>query len=237
MIASYKFGFIFVRTRKTASTAVQLGLSTICGPDDVIAPLGAGQELLRASIGGSARNFSSDKSLEQRLAEAVKTGKRKPVKEVVLASRMGGGFRGHMSLQAVRECVPEEFWKSAYKFTTERHPYEKALSLAHFRYKDRHVPFERHLDDTVRNDADIYRGYNIYFIGGKPAVDGYLLHDTLSDDIARLRERLNLPPFELPQARAKRTDRRPAAELLTDNQKEFIYRACKPEFDLFGWKQ
>lgn len=32
-------------------------------------------------------------------------------------------------------------------------------------------------------------------------------------------------------------DRRPAGEVLTEDQKELIFRACKPEFDLFGWKR
>ena len=62
MIVSYKYGFIFVRTKKTASTAVELGLSTICGPNDVISPIGPGQELLRASLGATPRNFHPVKS-------------------------------------------------------------------------------------------------------------------------------------------------------------------------------
>jgi hypothetical protein len=240
MIASYKYGFIFVRTKKTASTAVELGLSMICGPDDVISPIGAGQEILRSQLGAAPRNFNADRTLERRLAEAVRTGKRAPVRELTALNRATGGCTGHMSAGAVKEWVAPDFWNSAYKFTTERHPYEKALSLAHFKFKGKiakKVKFEDHLEETVKNDFRVYASYKIYSIDGKSVMDGFLLHDTLTADLAALRERLRLPTFELPRARGRRTDRRPALEVLNDSQKAFIYEKCKREFDLLGWKQ
>lgn len=240
MIASYKYGFILIRTKKTASTAVELGLSTICGPDDVISPIGAGQEILRSQLGASPRNFNVDKTLEARLAEAVRTGKRPPVREITSLNRATGGCTGHMSARAVKAWVTEDFWKSAYKFTSERHPYEKALSLAHFQYKGKvakRVKFEDHLDQTVNEGYNLYCSYKLYSIDGKSVMDGFLLHDTLSDDIAKLRERLGLPFFELPRARSRRTDRRPAAEVLSDAQKKVIADHCSQEFDLFGWRR
>lgn len=240
MIASYKYGFIFIRTKKTASTAVELGLSTICGPDDVISPIGAGQEILRSELGGSPRNFNKDKALEERFAVAVKTRSRDAIREVGQENRSSGGCTGHMKASAVKALVSEDFWSKAYKFTTERHPYEKALSLAHFRYSTKlakTVKFEEHLEHVVKEQWRTYSSSRIYCIDGRPAMDGYLLHASLADDIANLRERLGLPPFELPRARAKRSDRRSADEVLTDDQKEFIVSRCKLEFELFKWKQ
>lgn len=240
MIASYKYGFILVRTKKTASTAVELGLSTICGPDDVISPIGAGQEILRSKLGVTPRNFNADKTLETRLAEAVRTGKRPPVREITALNRATGGCTGHMSAKAVKAWVPEAFWNSAYKFTTERHPYEKALSLAHFRYKGKtakQMSFDDHLDRTIREDYKLYSNYRLYSVDGKSVMDGFLLHDTLAEDIQKLRDRLNLPFFELPRARSGRTDRRPAAEVLSEAQKNIIVDRCKLEFELFDWKK
>lgn len=240
MIASYKYGFILIRTKKTASTAVELGLSTICGPDDVISPIGAGQEILRSRLGAAPRNFNADKTLEARLAEAVRTGKRHPVREVTAYNRASGGCTGHMSVREVKNWVSEKFWKTAYKFTTERHPYEKALSLAHFSYKGdvaKNVRFEDHLNRIVNEGYKLYSGYRLYSIDGKSVMDGFLLHDTLSDDIAKLRVRLRLPVFELPRARSRRNDRPPATEVLSDAQKRVIAEHCKQEFDLFGWER
>jgi hypothetical protein len=216
-------------------------LSPICGPDDIISPIGAGQELLRAQSGVTPRNFNKDPSIERDLAAAIHTGKRREIRQVSARNRQTNGCTGHMKAGEVKRWVPEEFWNSACKFTTERHPYEKALSLAYFRYKGdefmKRVSFEDFLDLTVREDFKIYRGFGFYSIDGKSVMDRFLLQDTLSRDVADLQKELDLPPFELPRARAKRTDRRPAREVLTDSQKEFIYRQCKAEFDLFGWEK
>ncbi len=38
VIVSHEHGFIFMKTRKTAGTSVEIALSRICGPDDVITP-------------------------------------------------------------------------------------------------------------------------------------------------------------------------------------------------------
>ena len=36
MIASHQHRFIFLKTRKTAGTSVEIALSKVCGPDDII---------------------------------------------------------------------------------------------------------------------------------------------------------------------------------------------------------
>ena len=240
MIASFKYNFIFVRTKKTASTAVELGLSTICGPEDIISPIG-GQELLRVQSGVLPRNFNKDPNVEQELVTAIKSNDKKALRRASMRNRESHGCTGHMRVSKVKSWVPEEFWKSAYKFTTERHPYEKALSLAHFRYKGedfvKRVSFEEFLNRIIKEEYRVYRGFSVYSIDGTSVMDSFLLQDTLATDIAKLRKTLNLPDFELPRARSQRTDRRPAREVLTDEQKEFIYRRCKSEFDLFGWEK
>ena len=38
MIISHKHKFIFIKTRKTAGTSIELFLSRFCGPEDIITP-------------------------------------------------------------------------------------------------------------------------------------------------------------------------------------------------------
>ena len=39
MILSRKFRFIFIKGRKVGGTSVEMALSTICGPDDIVTPI------------------------------------------------------------------------------------------------------------------------------------------------------------------------------------------------------
>ena len=56
MIVSHEHKFIFLKTKKTAGTSIELALSQLCGPDDVITPLTEIDEALRAS-GRGAQNW------------------------------------------------------------------------------------------------------------------------------------------------------------------------------------
>ena len=39
MIVSYLHNFIFIKTKKTAGSAIEMALAPLCGPDDIITPL------------------------------------------------------------------------------------------------------------------------------------------------------------------------------------------------------
>ena len=51
MILSHEHKFIFLGTKKTAGTSIELALSELCGPDDVITPLTREDEARRAGQG------------------------------------------------------------------------------------------------------------------------------------------------------------------------------------------
>ena len=54
MIISHEHKFIFLKTKKTAGTSIELALSQLCGPDDVIPPITDSDEALRAEGSGPA---------------------------------------------------------------------------------------------------------------------------------------------------------------------------------------
>src|SRR4051794_4178104 len=140
-----------------------MALSLLCGPDDIVSPIGPGVELERAALGGYPRNFNRDKDLERRFQEALETGRKGVIRRLGNENRATGGCTGHMSARAVRAWVGPKFFRRALKFTAERHPYEKAVSFAYFSFRgDRADPeaFAVHLDQVVR--ARPYPGHPLY---------------------------------------------------------------------------
>jgi hypothetical protein len=51
MIISHKHKYIFIKTNKTASTAVEIYLSKFCGPQDIITQIRPEDELIRQQLG------------------------------------------------------------------------------------------------------------------------------------------------------------------------------------------
>ncbi|HUJ48314.1 MAG TPA: hypothetical protein VLV55_14360 [Rhizomicrobium sp.] len=152
----------------------------------------------------------------------------------------------HMAIAEIRPFIRDDFWKSAFKFASERHPYEKAVSLAYFRFgkpglrkKRPGVPwtnFEECLARVV--DQGGCDGYSLYTIDGSVILDDVIRQETLEADLRRIGGKLGIPvPDALPDAKTVyRSDNRPAREILTEGQRKAIYQARRPEFDYFGYE-
>ncbi|MBV8799185.1 MAG: hypothetical protein JO208_05180 [Alphaproteobacteria bacterium] len=215
MIISFSKNFIFIRTRKTASSTIETVLRKGLEPGDVF---------VRA---GGLRH-RKDRTPEQKGAHSPQAV---PVNE-------GENVAGHMGAADVRKLVPASFWNGCFRFTSERHPYEKAVSLAHYNFgkvKNSEGDFSEFLEETVQRGN--YRSFDQYAIDGEVVVSDFIRHETLVEDLRRIGERIGVAvPAELPRKRTGfRTDRRPAAEVLSDEQKQQVFRTCREEFELLGY--
>jgi len=237
LIASYRHGFIFLKTRKTAGSSIEFALSAHCGPDDIVAPIGPSEDRDRfREIGVLPRNFATDAAYEARYVAAVRRGNRKIIRDILALSPDHGGLRPHDKAPEVRARLAPEFWNKALKFAVERHPYEKAVSLAWFRYRE--GDFDAHLDHMVRIGVDEYCGFPGYSLDGRCIADVVLRYENLQSDLDAVCLRLGLPVLTLPFRRSHtRKDRRPARDVLTAAQRAFIAQACREEFELFGWER
>jgi hypothetical protein len=211
MIISFKHNYLFVRTKKTASSTVQTVLAQSMGPDDVWTHRGM-TETPRLLNGAGAKEE----------------------------------LHAHMTAEEILPWLPPGFFEGAFKFTVERHPYEKAVSLAHFRWKKREKlegvrefagDFETHLEQVVRGGG--YAGHPYYSIGGKTVVDDFIRQEDLLPDLKRIGEKIGIAiPDELPQKKTRhRKDSRPAREVLSEAQKEIVFETCRPEFERFGYER
>jgi hypothetical protein len=235
MIISFDHRFIFVKTHKTAGTSVEVALTPYCGPRDILTPLAPVGEAERVRDGTvQARNYAEDPALEQAFSRAVLQG---DTKTAVQFLRSGRILRNHAPIRRARQLVPADFWADAFKFTIERHPYEKAVSGAYFRIATSGAPmseFPRFLNSFVESMNDSW----LYTINGNLAVDRVIRYENLFEEFCQVLGGLGLdPPEQLPHAKAQmRRDRRPAAEILTSLQKGMIFEQCRDVFERFGYE-
>jgi hypothetical protein len=237
MIVSFAKNFIFLKTRKTGGTTVEIALTPSCGPDDILAPITFGDELLRLRDGKlAARNFVGDRTLEADIAEAVLARQEDEFYRLKRLAGRQGAFRNHMTATEVRERVPRRFWDSAFKFTVERHPYEKVVSRA---YWDSRKAAGSDIAELIESAiADLDDGRAVYVIDDAVAVDQVLRLENLDDDLKAVADRLALSlPAMLPRAKGSfRTDRRPAREILSERQKRAIFERQRETFALMGYE-
>jgi hypothetical protein len=225
MIISYSRNFIFIKTKKTAGTTVEAVLSTGCGPEDII------PKVYGDTYPGSGLVIPGRQNVGPSEEEPSDQDEDGPDKD---------GFHPHMTAKELRDFVGRRFWKSAFKVTVERHPYEKAVSQAYYRMfkRNRHdEPFEVFLDRTVLKGD--YSGFPLWSIRGKVAVDDFVRQESLVTDLERVTGRLEIPmPKELPEMKSRtRSDKRPAGEILSDAQKDIVYKTCKREFEILGYER
>ena len=136
MIVSHKHKFIFVKTKKTGGTSLEIALSKICGPDDIITEINPEDEILRKQAGGrGAQN------------NRIPTGKY-GLKDYgrLLLKGQAKTFYNHMSASDIRQYLPSDIWNDYYKFAFERHPHSKVYSHYWWRGGDSHYgSFENYI--------------------------------------------------------------------------------------------
>jgi hypothetical protein len=226
MIVSHRHRFIFVRTRKTAGTSVEIALSKFCGPDDIITR--DADDALRHELGypgpqndggipWSAYTFSEWRRLLTRGERAR--------------------FKNHTPAARIRSLVGDEIWRSYYKFAIERDPWDKAISLYYWRTRDEQ-PRPPLLSFLQKVGARSLSNAHIYLIDGALGVDRVIAYENLASQLEEIRQHLALPePVTLPRAKSThRTEKSHYSELIGDAERAVIDATCRREIDLLGYQ-
>lgn len=212
MIASHARGFVFLKTRKTAGTSVEIALSKVCGPDDVITQISPEDEELRRAAGGCApQNFDSP-PLPRRAYN-------------------------HMGAKAAREVVGETAWRDYFTFAIERNPWDAVVSLYYWKYKDRsELPdFEQYVCEVwieqLANNRRMYR------IGGRMALDRVLHYERLDEELHEVWEHLDLPGRpDLPRAKGQARPAGHYRELYTPGSRDRVADVFADTIETFGYE-
>ncbi|WP_018139574.1 MULTISPECIES: hypothetical protein [unclassified Thioalkalivibrio] len=237
MIASFLRNFVFIKTRKTAGTSVEIVLSPFCAGDDIVSPMVPEDELLRAEWGGLPMNYCERASEEQAYRNAIIEGDMGLVGKIHREQRKrlrANGYYGHMPAESVAAKLPE-LWENALTFTVERHPYEKVVSRAYWWTRSRND--DRNIDDIIEDviaDPRLSDKY-LYARGDRILVDRVIMFDRLWEEVSEIITAFGGSVSQRrPAAKGyTRKDRRSAAEILSDSQKRRVRDRCAFEFEVF----
>jgi hypothetical protein len=129
MILSEKHRFVFIKGMKVAGTSVEMALSPLCGPDDIVTPISPVDEVERLRVGSRCQNYAADRMVEAdylaRLASAAPDALARVLHPPLV-------FYNHMPLVE----VVQKYRKPLDGFRIvciERSPYAKVISWANMR--------------------------------------------------------------------------------------------------------
>ncbi len=193
MIISHKYKFIFLKTKKTASTSTELFLFDHILPSDVVTPL------------------ARSKQTEQRGHRAYNNIRSAHVldpypllnKFIPMKSRKWVDYHDHMQANQVRDYVGEKVWNDYFKFAFDRNIYDRQVSHYHwFVRSEARKKCYQNFDDYLTHEPEAkLTNFDIYSIDGKVAVDFLGRYDRLSDDLGKILSHLGLKPeIELQRA-------------------------------------
>ena len=187
VIVSHEHGFVFMKTRKTAGTSVEISLSGVCGADDVITPVTADDEVLRRARGGRGpQNFETPPHLERKAFN-------------------------HMPVSMVRKMLGRRTFESYFSFAVERNPWDAVVSLYHWRFRDSEPGSFAAFVDSPAIEAFAIKNQRIYRVKGTVAVDRVLRYESLADELDVVWKELDLPGRpDLPHAKAGTRPRGPS---------------------------
>jgi hypothetical protein len=228
MIVSHKHRFIFLKTAKTAGSSIEAALRPQCGPDDILTYLKPA-----IMLDGRTAFSQNEKRGLGKLGIYVPGGLARHVPQIA-------GFYPHMPGRQVRAMIGRDVWDAYYKFSVERNPWDRQVSLFYFRHRrsDPKLEFEDYLTswDSWLHSTRL-ENWEIYTIGGRIAVDRVLRFETIDDDFADLCRQLGIDCPALPHAnRGPDRERNDYRDYYTARSRDIVARWYRNEIDAFGYE-
>jgi hypothetical protein len=227
VIICHQHRFIFLKTRKTAGTSVEIALSRFCGPDDVITPIVEEDEALRGELGlRPPQNLEIAEALQSPLDRLRSLWSREPLQ-----------YFNHAPAAWVRRHVDPNVWSSYFKFCFERNPYDRAISRYYWKTRERPdpPPISAFFRGAERRRIS---NWPTYTIDDRIAVDFVGRFENLAGDLAQALRQVGLSlDFELPRTKTRfRRDKRHYSEVLDAHSRELVTRECARELAAFGYR-
>lgn len=224
MIVNHKYKFIFLKTRKTAGTSIEIALSKFCGANDIITPISAEDEAKRRDLGfRGPQNYRIPTCFYSKRdwLKLVKNRKRKQ-------------FFNHMEASSIENHVSEEIWQTYFKFCFERNPFDKAVSLY---YWSTHEPRPQIADYLNSVPIGLLSNWNNYTMDDRVVVDFIGNYENLDNDLETITDKLGLPEkLSLPRAKGNyRKNRAHYSTVLNNSVRARVEIVCAKEIAAFKY--
>jgi hypothetical protein len=230
MIISHEHRFIFLKTKKTAGTAIEAALSELCGPDCVITPYREESEQDRKGL--APQNYRIDHPLKPK----------RPLWRRLLGRperyyHPSVGYYEHMPAHLVRAYVGEDVWRGYFKFAFDRNPWDRQISWYFYKTKSKasRPSFESFMASRRRAYVD---NHEIYMQGGALAVDFLGRYEDLEADLAKalrligVARRLDVPKSNVGPSKETRQDYR---SYYTPETEALVREWYAPEIELLKY--
>ena len=225
MILSHRHKFIFIKTEKTAGTSIEIALSKICGPEDIITPISGPDEKLRKELGYPGPQNTLAPLSSYNVVDSLRAIKR----------RKRLTFYNHMPAHEIKRRIPSSVWNNYYKFCFERNPFDKVISWYYWVGKE----YPTILEFLKSGKAGQIKGADLYTKKGVPVVDQIYKFEALDQALEDISQKLGLDePLQLPEKKTKsnsRKDKRPYQEVLSPEEVEWVKKIFSWELEYFDY--
>jgi hypothetical protein len=241
MIVSHSRQFVFIKTKKTAGTSIELFLSPLLSKEDIVTPVSpedTTEEHRPRNFQGSFWPVPEAAGLVGAPAEWKRIDGGGAIRSLGHALK-GKRYYNHISAYRVAHRLTWPIWKHYLTVAVERNPWDKAISQ--FYWKARRRENYTFRDFVAEGDVGVNWPRYCDPRSGEILVDRVLYYHRLNQELDSLFGELGIPFAGSLNVRAKgktRTDRKPYQELFTGELAPYrseVERLFAHEISLHGW--
>ncbi len=229
MIVSHEHEFIFIKTRKTAGTSIEVFLGPLAGETAIVT-----RNLEERGVVHRARNYTRRFNPLPELAREI-VGGGSGVRRTIKDFRHRRAFYGHMPGALVRDRIGRKTWNSYFKFSVERNPWDKAVSRYFWALRRESWP---DLEAFILGcNRSLLSQWELYAKNDRLCVDFMVRFEHLEEDLRKVLDQVGLDD-KVVLPRMKATFRPAGARLeFSDRANQRIRSVCAREIELFGYRE
>jgi Sulfotransferase family len=238
MIISHSRRFIFIKTKKTAGTSLEIALSKYCGRDDILAPLVDYDEKARLDHSGMRAQNYQKPFISANFTERVR---------MLFSQNAVPLFREHLPAADARKLIGRDIWDSYLKFTVVRNPYDRMISRYFWTLNNGKKAAERYKISSFNQYLRYYpehinENWNIYTAGDELLVDEVARYENLEKDLGRISAAIDLSHNlhdDLKKIKAKsgiRPKHVDVEALIGPDEAALIGGLCSKEIETFDYR-